>query len=146
MDLPADYLEQIRAVYPKRSGDHGWQVVRTLIPRAITAGHSWERIINGAKAYAVHCQRKGMVGTEFVKQARTFFGPDAWFDEWADMDTRTPEQIKQDARMADLSARAQKLGFRAMLPQETPEAYETQLRHAERDNAPRGQPKFAVIR
>lgn len=106
MELPEDYLEQFRAAYPKRAGDNGWNAVRGLIPKRIEDGFTWSRIIAGVRAYAVHCRQTGKIGTELVKQARTFVGPDAWFDEWADMDVRTPQEVQEDAKWSQLEGRA----------------------------------------
>lgn len=75
-----------------------------------------------------------MIGTPYVKQAATFVGPDCWFEEWAEMDLRTPQQIAQDARWADLEARAVRLGFTTVDRQR---GYDVALRaveQAEREN------------
>lgn len=111
MSLPADWFEQFKAVYPKRTGDQGWVKVRKLVPRRIEEGHEWGTILRGAQNYQVHCSRLSIISTAYVKQACTFVGPDCWFEEWAEMEMRTPAQIAQDAKWAALEERARALGY-----------------------------------
>lgn len=146
LDLPSDWMEQIKAAYPKRAGDHGWMKVRTLVPRAVVMGYPWERIIAGARNYATHCQRKGLVGTEYVKQAATFFGRDAWFDEWAEMDMRTPAEIAEAAEWERLQVRAERLGFTQIDRSRGIAVVRAAIEAKEREQ-PRqlGQPKFRVV-
>jgi hypothetical protein len=40
-----------------------------------------ETILRAAARYAAHCREKGKVGTEFVKQARSWLNGDLW-REW----------------------------------------------------------------
>lgn len=135
MNLPTDYLEQLKLEYPKRDGDNGWLHVRTLIPRALSAGACWERILRGTKVYRAHCDRKGLTGSEMVKQARTFYGPGQYFEEWADMTPHVSAQERaQAARWAGLQARQAACGFRSPTSVESPDVYELQLRSAEREH------------
>lgn len=106
-----ELMKRLRATYPKRDGGHGWGVVPRLIEKAVANGADVERIELGTKNYAIHCQKKGMVGTEYVQQARTFYGPGNWWDEWADQDMRSPREIAQEREWGDLESRARKLGF-----------------------------------
>lgn len=134
MQLPTDYLEQLRAEYPRRDGDNGWLHVRSLVPRAITMGATWARILKGTRAYKIHCDRKGLTGSELVKQARTFFGRDQWWEEWCDMaPVQTPQQLAQAARWVGLKARSAAIGFRDPTAMESCDVYETVLRRAERE-------------
>ena len=143
--LPDDYMEQIKAAYPKRDGGHGWGALPRLIGQALANGAKWERMIAGVKNYAIHCQRKGMVGTEFVLQARTFLGRDWHFDEWADQDMRSPAEKAADrAREATLQ-RAARIGFRQPLPGEPDFRYQDALAEAERALQPRAEPKFMRV-
>lgn len=110
MTLPADFLDQLRATYPKRDGAQGWSAIPRLFA-AYTAPGEWETILLGTKQYALHCSRKGMVSTEYVMQARTFYGRDRHWQEWAEMDMRSPSQIAADAKWDGLERRARALGF-----------------------------------
>lgn len=74
-----------------------------------------------------------------VKQARTFYGPEMWFDEWADMQpVKSQSQILADRRMESLKERARAIGFREPSAVESADVYETALKHAERET-PRGE-------
>lgn len=107
-----ELVKRLRSIYPKRDGGQGWAVVPRLLERALANGADVERIELGVANYARHCQKKGIVGSEFVQQARTFFGPGQWWDEWADMDVRTPAEIALDGQWQRLEARAKALGFK----------------------------------
>ncbi|WP_258557156.1 hypothetical protein [Kluyvera ascorbata] len=51
-----------------------------------------EAMLEGVKRYAVFMAADNKIGTEFVKQTSTFFGPDRHFeDEWA-VAVKLPEQ------------------------------------------------------
>lgn len=131
--LPTDFLDQLKAAYPKRDGAQGWAAIPRLFA-AYTMPDEWQTILLGTQQYAIHCGRKGMVRTEYVMQARTFYGRDRHWEEWAEMDLRTPHQIAQDARWADLEARAVRLGFTTVDRQR---GYDVALRaveQAEREN------------
>lgn len=133
--LPTDYLERLKDSYPSRDGDNGWLYVRTAIPRALSAGSTWERIQKGTLAYRAHCDRKGLTGTDKVKQARTFYGPDQWFEEWADMEPVIDARAAAlQARWAALHRRRLAIHFRPPSEMETVDSFETTLRQAEREH------------
>lgn len=139
--LPTNWLEILRREYPRRDGDNGWIHVRTLVPRACSAGCSWDRILAGTRAYRAHCDRKGLTGTEMVKQARTFYGPTQYFDEWADMEpVKSAQQVRDEVKWGKLKARAAACGFREPWPVDSPDTYETALREHERTVVPLRQP------
>jgi len=144
--LPDNWLEQIRSAYPKRDGGNGWHALPRLVGQALANGATWERMIAGVKNYAIHCQRKGMVGTEFVLQARTFLGRDWHFDEWADQDMRSPAEKAADRAREALLLRAAKAGFRAQIPGEPDYRYEEALKEAERALQPRAEPKVWAVK
>lgn len=145
MDLPSDWFEQIRKEYPRRDGDQGWVAVRTLIPRAITYGSSWEEILNGTRAYKAYCERKGIAGTEYVKQAKTFYGASqAWLEDWTPPVVQSPQQLAVERRWDSLRARASAAGFREPHAVESPDVYETQLRAFERER-PTAKPSAAAV-
>jgi hypothetical protein len=79
--------------------------------QAIASGAEWDRILQGAQNYKIHCSRKAMIGTGYVMMLQTFIGRDWHFEEWAAMEMRTPHQIAQEARWGDLERRAVALGF-----------------------------------
>jgi len=68
-----------KLAYPERSGDPGWRKAQKAANARMAEGHSAREFIDGAKRYAAFCEATGKVGTEFVKQASTFLGPDKHF-------------------------------------------------------------------
>lgn len=141
-----ELVQRLKQIYPKRDGGHGWGVVPRLIEKAMAGGATVERIELGTANYAKHCQKKGMVGTEFVQQARTFYGPGCWWDEWADKDMRSSAEIAADNAKAALTARAARIGFRSPAAGEPAFRYEAALVEAERKAEPRPEPKFQIVR
>lgn len=135
MNLPTEYWEILKAEYPRRYGDQGWIAVRTLVPRALTGGATWEEILEGTRAYKRFCDATGKTGTELVKQARTFYGPQQlWSEDYSPPPAkRTAKEQVLDQRWEALRARGVSAGFRAPWPIESPDAYETALRMHERD-------------
>ena len=67
--------------YPKRDGnaDRKGAVKAFEAARKRADGH--EVITQAASRYATHCREKGKIGTEFVKQARSWLNGDLW-REW----------------------------------------------------------------
>ena len=99
--LPDDFLAQLKAVYPKRA-DHGWVAVERQIRKWVANGQDFAAMLAGAKAYAIQSMRDG-TEARFIKMARTFFGPDMWWVEFAELAT--------SQRAEHLKTRARQLGF-----------------------------------
>ncbi len=77
-------FEELKASYPKRAGDPGWGKAIKACNARLSEGHSWEDMLSGVRRYANFCRATGKVGTEYVKQASTFFGPDKHFlSDWS---------------------------------------------------------------
>lgn len=74
-----DWLLDFKLVYPDRAGDQGWRKAQRAGHARLAEGHTTAEFINGAKRYAAFCEAQGKTGTEFVKQAATFLGPDKPF-------------------------------------------------------------------
>jgi len=79
-----DYSPEFEAawqVYPKRSGGNpktgAWKCWKARLKEGVKP----ESMLEGVKRYAVFVQATGNVGTQYVKQASTFFGPDRHFEE-----------------------------------------------------------------
>jgi len=77
-ELPADFLEAW-AAYPKRAGGNSRQNALKAWQARIKAGASPEAMLAGVKRYAAFCEATGKVGTEYVQQGATFFGPGEHF-------------------------------------------------------------------
>lgn len=104
--LPDDWLEQLKAAYPRRNGAQGWAALKRLVPRAIADGATFADMLAGAKAYKAYNDRIGKTGTEYVKTAEVFFGRGEWWVEYAEM--------ANSQRAENLKARARQLGFNAI--------------------------------
>ena len=83
--LPPDWLQQIREAYPKRIGGQGWGHVKKRVPALIKVGESFDDMLEGCEGYSRMLKDTGKYGTEFVMQARTFFGPGEWWLETYDL-------------------------------------------------------------
>lgn len=68
-----------RLAYPNRAGDQGWRKAQKAAHARQTEGHDPAEFIAGAKRYAAFCEATGKIGTEYVKQAASFLGPDKPF-------------------------------------------------------------------
>ncbi|BAS41080.1 TPA: helix-turn-helix domain-containing protein [Klebsiella michiganensis] len=67
--------------YPKRAGGNSkaaaWKAWKALLKDGVNP----EAMLAGVKRYATYARATGSVGTQYVKQAATFFGPDRHFEE-----------------------------------------------------------------
>lgn len=70
-----------KLAYPNRTGDQGWRKAQKAANARIAEGHAPTEFIEGAKRYAAFCQATGSAGTQYVKQACSFLGPDKPFAE-----------------------------------------------------------------
>lgn len=109
--IPDNWLDILKAEMPKRQGHHGWQKVRTLVPKLIADGHDWETILQGVRNYRVMVSRAGNIGTSYCMMAQTLLGPGQYVIEYAGMDLRTPQQKAEEAKWQALEARAAAMGF-----------------------------------
>lgn len=112
MQIPDDWLDQLKAAYPARRGGQVWPAVIRLVTRHFEDGCEFEPMLKGAQNYRTYFARRGELGSEYVMMARTFFGRDMHWLEWAEMDMRTPAEIALDAKWEALEARARALGFK----------------------------------
>lgn len=74
-------FEQAWQAYPKRSGGNNKLSAFKAWNARIKQGVQPETMLAGVKRYASFMAFEGKIGTSFVKQAATFFGPDRHFDE-----------------------------------------------------------------
>ncbi|MDK9963484.1 helix-turn-helix domain-containing protein [Enterobacter cloacae] len=74
-------FEQAWQAYPKRAGGNSkaaaWKAWKARIKDGVTT----EAMLAGVNRYAGYVRATGSVGTQYVKQAATFFGPDRHFEE-----------------------------------------------------------------
>ncbi|HHR5700990.1 TPA: helix-turn-helix domain-containing protein [Klebsiella michiganensis] len=67
--------------YPKRAGGNSKSGAFKAWKARLKDGVKPEDLLAGVKRYAAYARATGSVGTQFVKQAATFFGPDRHFEE-----------------------------------------------------------------
>lgn len=79
-DYPPEFEAAWKA-YPRRAGDNPKGKAFKAWRARLAAGRTAEEIHAGVLRYAAYVAAKGQVGTEYVKQAATFFGPDEAFAE-----------------------------------------------------------------
>ena len=74
-------FEEAWQAYPKRSGGNNKLSAFKAWNARIKQGVKPETMLEGVKRYEAFMASEGKIGTSFVKQAATFFGPDKHFDE-----------------------------------------------------------------
>ena len=67
--------------YPKRAGGNSKAAAFKAWKTRLKEGVKHEDMLAGVKRYAGYVRATGSIGTQFVKQAATFFGPDRHFEE-----------------------------------------------------------------
>lgn len=80
-DPNPDWLTDFKREFPDRLGDQGWQRAVRAGNARIAEGHKPDEFIAGAKRYHAHCKAIEKIGTQYVKQAASFLGPDKYFLE-----------------------------------------------------------------
>lgn len=70
--------------YPSRAGGNPRRAAERAWAARVAAGVTPADLLAGVERYRAYCEREGQIGTRFVLQAATFFGPDERFaEEWA---------------------------------------------------------------
>ncbi len=88
-----DPFEQTWKLYPKRSGDNPKKGAQQAWAARLSDGTTVAALRDGVLRYAHFCEATGKLGTEFVMQAKRFFGPDhAFAQEWAIPSQPTPSK------------------------------------------------------
>jgi hypothetical protein len=100
-----DWFLDFKLAYPNRAGDQGWRAAQRAAHARLAEGHTSSEIIEGARRYAAYVEAIGKAGTEFVKRASSFLGPEDpphFLQPW------TPPATKAEARQErNLSASEQ---------------------------------------
>lgn len=77
-------FEEAWLAYPKRAGGNPKATAYKHWKARIADGATASELLAGVQRYAAYIRATGKLGTEYVKQAATFFGPDRHFEEsWA---------------------------------------------------------------
>ncbi|HDT5219266.1 TPA: hypothetical protein RCG95_002018 [Enterobacter roggenkampii] len=90
-------FEEAWQAYPKRSGGNNKLSAFKAWNARIKQGVKPGTMLEGVKRYAAFMASEGKIGTSFVKQAATFFGPNKHFDEaWLVETTANKAPTRQD--------------------------------------------------
>ena len=104
-EYPIDF-ERAWKKYPKREGGNPKPRALKAWRARVKAGADPAEIEAGVERYAAHLQAKGKLGTEFVMQAATFFGPDEHWKQTYETAKPKKEQVAWgDHMMVDFDAR-----------------------------------------
>nr|WP_202118689.1 helix-turn-helix domain-containing protein [Escherichia coli] len=75
-------FEQAWQEYPKRAGGNSKSAAFKAWKARLREGIKPEIMLDGVRRYAAWVRATGNTGTQFVKQAATFFGPDRHFEDF----------------------------------------------------------------
>lgn len=103
-----DEFEWIWNHKPERAGGNGKKSAYNACRARIKSGATWRELAEGVKRYAAHCKAEGKIGTPYVMQMTTFFGPDEHFrNEWkaAAKPANFPEHSGPDRSITIIEAR-----------------------------------------
>ncbi|HGU4192959.1 TPA: DNA-binding protein, partial [Escherichia coli] len=104
-------FEQAWQEYPKRAGGNSKSAAFKAWKARIREGVTPETMLNGVKRYAAWVRVSGNTGTQFVKQASTFFGPDRHFEDfWQQPAAPGGGRQRQVDVLAGLGAMSDKFG------------------------------------
>jgi len=111
--LPKDWFEQIRKVYPRRTGGQGWGYVKRRIPELVKQGYPFAELLDGAKRYGDFCRA---TNEKYVRMARTFYGPDEWWLEDYELpESQQPRKQWEPATVSDEQRRRDQEAFEAQI-------------------------------
>lgn len=81
-----DYCDEFEWIWknkPARQGSNGKKSAYNACRARIKSGATWRELAEGVVRYAKHCKADGKLGTQYVMQMTTFFGPDEHYkNEW----------------------------------------------------------------
>ncbi|EJY6244173.1 helix-turn-helix domain-containing protein [Escherichia coli] len=104
-------FEQVWQEYPKRAGGNSKSAAFKAWKARLREGIKPETMLDGVRRYAAWVRATGNTGTQFVKQASTFFGPDRHFDEsWQQPAAPGGGRQRQVDVLAGLGAMSDKFG------------------------------------
>jgi len=109
-----DDFESAWAEYPKREGGNPKAKAFAAWNARLRAGHSEEDLTEGVRRYARFCRAKGQIGTQYVKQASSFFGPDEHFLESWEVAKPSPVAGEAGGSKLDLAQMRKDLGLPAL--------------------------------
>lgn len=107
---PAGFSE-CWAAYPKRAGANNRQEAMQVYRARIENGIDPAVILAGVKRYATYCDATEATKTQFVKQAKTFFGKSQhWLEPWTIPTAKSRKAADADLHAIDYAAGLPKHG------------------------------------
>lgn len=104
-------FEAAWALYPKRAGGNSKADAYKAWCARVKAGATIEELTSGTQRYADYCEAESKVGSSFVKQAATFYGPGFHFLEaWTPAPRAAANTNRHDVRSATMSGLGSKQG------------------------------------
>ncbi|HEH7815044.1 TPA: helix-turn-helix domain-containing protein [Escherichia coli] len=104
-------FEQAWREYPKRAGGNSKSAAFKAWKARLREGIKPETMLDGVRRYAAWVRATGNTGTQFVKQAATFFGPDRHFEDfWQQPAAPGGGRQRQVDVLAGLGAMSDKFG------------------------------------
>lgn len=100
----ASVFDEMWDAYPKRAGSNSKAAARKAWDARVKSGVLPEQLLAGVERYATFCRMTGKDGTEFVKQAATFFGPNEHWNEAWDIPVTPTRPTKHDEQNAAIAA------------------------------------------
>lgn len=101
-DAEPEWFLTLKVTYPPRAGDQAWRKALRAAHERLREGHSEAEILAGAERYREFCRVTGKTGTEFVKQAATFLGPDKPFlQPWASPASKSEARLSNNLSAAE---------------------------------------------
>ncbi|WP_288500898.1 helix-turn-helix domain-containing protein [uncultured Erwinia sp.] len=91
--------------YPKRAGANNKSAAGKAWAARIKSGVTASTMLAGVQRYAAFVAATGRSGTEYVKQAATFFGPDHHFDEAWDAPATPKRQTASQQKHSGFDSR-----------------------------------------
>lgn len=144
--FPVDWTDQLKAVYPQRSGPCGWASLKLMLElRNALRSHTWEQILDGCRNYKAYCAQSGKEGSDFVQTPLRFIADGCYAETFAFQAPQTSEcQARERTRAADARrmAEAAAIGGRLVppltaYPHESVAAFETRIKLARPSESPR---------
>lgn len=101
-DIYTPIFEEAWAHYPKRSGGNSQKAAFKAWSARLKQGATEADLLKATKGYNSYCCRSGKIGTEFVKQASTFYGPkEFWKEDWESMNVRPQRERAKYSAVED---------------------------------------------
>lgn len=104
-------FEEAWTEYPKRAGGNSKVDAYRAWCARVKAGATPAELLAGTQRYTLYCFAEGKIGTSFVKQAATFYGPGFHFLEaWTPAPKAATHSTRHEARTATMNGLGSKRG------------------------------------